>query len=250
MDKNRNIEYSDIEQMFGKRFGKLVVLPFCFVEDVQNTDGKIIAKKRKYILKCQCDCGNTYYTNHNQLLNDRVHSCGCEKKQRLSEMNKQMSKYDNADSQSYSPYNKLYHSWCAMKHRCLFSNDEHYKYYGGRGITIYQEWLDYNNFKEWALNNGWNNNLTIDRIDYNGNYEPNNCRWITQKEQTNNTGNNKMLTYKNKTQSLSMWCEELNLPYDRTKQRLNECGMTVEEAFERKLYESHEAYLIRKACVD
>ena len=248
-NKTRTVEYTDIEKMFGQRFGKLVVLPYCFVEDIRDTDGKIIPSKRQYILKCQCDCGNIYYANRFQLLNDKLHSCGCEKSQRMVQMNKTYSqKYSDCDSQSTSKYNQLYNSWSAMKNRCLSVNNTHYEYYGGRGITICDEWLDYENFKSWALQNGWDNNLTIDRIDYNGNYEPNNCRWITQKEQTNNTSFNKMITYHNKTQSLAMWCEELGLNYGRIKARLNSCEMSVEEAFERRLYESHESYLIRKAC--
>ena len=78
-NKTRTVEYADIEKMFGQRFGKLVVLPCCFVEDIRDTDGKIISSKRQYILKCQCDCGNTYYANRFRLLNDKLHSCGCEK---------------------------------------------------------------------------------------------------------------------------------------------------------------------------
>ncbi len=245
----QTVQYEDIEPMFGQKFGKLTVLPIVFIEDIRDENGKIINSKRQYVLKCKCDCGNYYYANRLQLLNDRVHSCGCEKKQRLSEINATYSKkYSDCDSQPTSKYNQLYHSWGAMRHRCLSENDIHYKNYGGRGITIYEDWLNYEKFKEWALQSGWQPNLTIDRIDYNGNYEPSNCRWITQKEQTNNTSGNKMITYNGKTQSLAMWCEELNLPYGRTKARFNACDMTPEEAFERRLYESHESYLLRKAC--
>lgn len=246
--KSKSVQYEDIERIFGQKFGKLTALPICFVEDIQE-NGKINPHKRKYIIKCKCDCGNYYYTNKDQLLNDKVHSCGCEKSQRLSEMNSFYSqKYEDKDSQPSSLYNSLYHSWTAMKHRCLSENDEHYEYYGGRGIVIYDDWLDYNKFKQWALQNGWKNGLTIDRKDFNGNYEPSNCRWVTMKTQHNNTSRSKMLTYHGKTQSLRLWCDELHLDYGKTKARINACDMTVEEAFERLPYESHEAFLIRKAC--
>lgn len=245
----QSVQYEDIEPIFGKKFGKLTALPIVFVEDVQDENGTIMIHKRKYIIKCQCDCGNYYYANRLQLLNGRVNSCGCEKKERLSQRNKEFSKkYSDSDSQVDSPYNKLYNSWSAMKHRCLYPSDTHYNYYGGRGITICEDWLDYEKFKEWAIKNGWQNDLTIDRIDYDKNYEPSNCRWVDMKTQHNNTSSNKFLTYKGKTQSLALWCEELNLSYGRIKARLNDCNMSVEEAFERRLYESHESYLIRKAC--
>jgi len=241
----RGIQYEDIESMFGKKYGKLTVLPIVYVEDIRDANGEIDIHKRKYILKCKCDCGNYYYANRLQLLSDKVHSCGCEKAQRLAQMNRENKKYEDSDSQTSSIYNNLYNSWHAMCHRCLNSNDVHYQYYGGRGITVTEEWLDYNNFKEWALKNNWNSELTIDRIDSNGNYEPSNCRWVDMDVQHNNTRRNKILNYKGKTQSLADWVRELHLDYSSTKARLA-LGMSTEEAFERKKYESREEYLRRK----
>lgn len=243
------VQYEEIEKLFDKRFGRLTVLPCCFVEDIQDSNGKIIPNKRKYILKCKCDCGNYYYTSRMNLLLDKVHSCGCLHSEITAEKNRLSStKYSDADSQSYSKYNGLYHSWSAMKNRCTSESNVKYKYYGGRGITICDEWSDYENFKSWALSNGWKEGLTLDRIDSDKNYEPSNCRWVTMKTQQNNKRNNKMLTYKGKTQTLSEWVDELGLNYDRVKARLNDCNMTVEEAFERRLFESHDSYMIRKAC--
>ena len=145
---------------------------------------------------------------------------------------------------THSKLNKVYVS---MKQRCYNPKHDHYKYYGARGITICDEWLNpeiihlgcrgrftkgYQAFKEWALENGYADNLTIDRIDVNGNYEPSNCRWITLKEQSNNTRRNHLVTYKGKTQTLTQWSEELGFNYNRVKMRLNKLHWSVEKAFE------------------
>lgn len=130
-------------------------------------------------------------------------------------------------------YKRLYTIYSGMKNRCYTKSHKKYNLYGGRGICICDEWLNsFKEFKDWTLANGYSDELTIDRIDYNGNYEPSNCRWVTMKEQPNNTSKNKYLTYKGRTQTLSQWCDELNLDYFRTKARLNTCHMTVEQAFE------------------
>jgi len=136
-----------------------------------------------------------------------------------------------------------------MKRRCYDTNNTNYSYYGGRGITICDEWNDrklvppgiggrcskgYLAFKKWALENGYQDNLTIDRIDPNGNYEPSNCRWVTMKVQSNNLRNNIRLTYKGRTQTIHEWCDELNLNFDRIRNRICYMGWTVEEAFETK----------------
>lgn len=133
-----------------------------------------------------------------------------------------------------------------MYQRCYNPNCKDYKDYGGRGITICDEWLDntiisvrYSRykkgkliFKEWALSNGYADDLTIDRIDVNKEYFPNNCRFVDEKTQANNKRTNKYLSYKGKTQTLAQWCNELGLDYEKTKARLNACHWSVEKAFE------------------
>ena len=107
---------------------------------------------------------------------------------------------------------RLYHIWENMKKRCKNKNDHHYHNYGGRGITVCQEWNNsFCAFRLWALSNGYSNDLTIDRIDVNGNYEPLNCRWITQQEQSKNLRKNIRLTYNGKTQIISDWARYLNI---------------------------------------
>lgn len=130
---------------------------------------------------------------------------------------------------------RLYFIFNQMKQRCYNPKNKRYKNYGGRGIKICDEWLDNQNlFFEWSLSNGYNDTLTIDRIDCNKGYEPNNCRWVTQKFQQNNRTNNRIITYKGKSQTLSQWCEELGIPYSTIKHRVNEFHWSIEKAFETK----------------
>jgi len=131
---------------------------------------------------------------------------------------------------------RLYYCWCNMKSRCYYENNTEYKNYGGRGIAICDEWKnDYNNFKIWALENGYKETLTIDRIDVNGNYEPSNCRWADNKQQGNNTTRNHYITYNGKTQSMQLWAEELGMSYTTIRRRLNTLGWSVEKAFNTKI---------------
>lgn len=119
-----------------------------------------------------------------------------------------------------------------MKARCYNKNRWNYQYYGARGIKICDEWKNnYQAFKKWALENGYQDNLSIDRIDVNGNYCPENCRWTTDKEQKNNTRRNHYITYNGKTQSMSKWAEELNISYTVLRARINRSKWSIEKAF-------------------
>lgn len=133
-----------------------------------------------------------------------------------------------------------------LKNRCYNPNCPKYKNYGGRGIKVCKEWLDSErvingkshlskgriSFEKWALENGYADGLTLDRINVNGDYEPNNCRWVSMKIQENNRTNNRLVTYKNKTQTLAQWCEELGLNYKRIHRRINSLNWSIEKAFE------------------
>ena len=131
---------------------------------------------------------------------------------------------------------RLYDIWCGMKSRCYNKNDSHYCRWGGRGIIICSEWLlDFSNFRNWAYKNGYAENLTIDRINNDGNYEPSNCRWITLAEQNNNQRTNRMITYKGKTQNMKQWSKELNINYGTLKSRLDDSHWSVEKAFETRV---------------
>lgn len=132
-----------------------------------------------------------------------------------------------------------------MKQRCYNEKCKCYKYYGGKGVKICDEWLNservskednatkgYLAFKSWALANGYKDDLTIDRINYDGNYEPSNCRWVTMKNQCNNRSNNYLITYKGETKNLTLWCDELGLDYYRIRDRLQILHWSVEKSFE------------------
>lgn len=130
----------------------------------------------------------------------------------------------------YKGNKRLYDIYTTMKQRCYNKNHKKYKHYGGRGIKVCSEWLEsYSNFYEWAINNGYSDNLTLDRIDTNGNYEPNNCRWATQKEQQNNKRTNTNITYNGETHNLKQWAEIKGINYKALWKRLHD-GWSVERA--------------------
>mgnify|MGYP003611895627 CR=1 FL=1 len=210
----------------GERFGRLVVESFSHKEVKEGKVGFI------YYYNCKCDCGNPNIikVSRSGLMINKRQSCGCLKSEITAKRNHDTAKYNGESSTEYDRILRIYG---AMKNRCYSKRNQKYKDYGGRGIIICDEWLnDYFTFKKWALENGYKGNLSIDRIDVNGNYEPSNCKWSTMEEQANNTRKNKYITYQGRTQTLSKWCKELGLEYDRIKARFNTCHMTPEQAFE------------------
>ena len=145
-------------------------------------------------------------------------------------------------------HSRLSEIFRSMKKRCYYTKCNRYNYYGGRGIKLCDEWNDrtiirisgigytkgFLAFKKWALENGYQDNISIDRIDVNGNYAPANCRWVTKRVQANNCRNNKYITYKGKTQSMADLCRELGLDYGLMQQRFYK-GWTPEKAFKTPL---------------
>jgi len=142
---------------------------------------------------------------------------------------------------------RLYNIYHTMTERCCNRNHDNYRLYGGRGIKPCDEWINkervpgtrnitkgWYNFKKWALENGYRDDLTIDRIDNDKGYSPDNCRWVTQREQANNKSNNCYITYKNETLTLSQWCEKLGLNRATISSRIYR-GWTAEKAFETKI---------------
>lgn len=132
-------------------------------------------------------------------------------------------------------HTRIYETWCGMKKRCYNPNSKSYKDYGERGIVVCDEWKnDFLSFYHWSVQNGYGENLQIDRIDTNGNYEPSNCRWITHAEQQRNRRNNIYIEHNGQKKSLTQWCAELNfsskIAYERYK-RLKELNNKIDFDF-------------------
>lgn len=166
--------------------------------------------QRQTLIKCRCDCGNITYVLPYQFIGNEIKSCGCYR-HRVA--------YNATHKQSKTP---LYHIWETMRLRCTSPKNKKYYMYGARGITVCDEWLnDFIAFRDWSLSHGWKKGLSIDRIDNNRGYSPENCRWVTRSVQQRNTRRNVYITYQGKTQTLIDWCEELNLNYKTINNRIN-----------------------------
>lgn len=162
--------------------------------------GRLIAIKRvendKYgnaMWLCRCDCGNDVITKGQHLRSGKTKSCGCYHRDKVS---KQSYRHGYSDT-------PLYKCWHSMKRRCLDKKAESYVNYGERGITICKEWMDPINFIEWALDSGYKKGLTLERVDVNGIYEPNNCTWATRATQNRNTRRNVKVKIGNNTYVLA-----------------------------------------------
>jgi len=167
--------------LVGQRFGRLVVL-----EHVDRNSGG------NHIWSCRCDCGNETRVSTGCLQRGKVQSCGCLRIERSAAANKAKAKHGMHKT-------RLYSIWHGMKQRCHYKKHDRYDDYGGRktgrcpaGIYVCEAWQQFLGFKEWALANGYADGLTIDRIDVDGEYSPNNCRWATRSEQEKNKWRNRI----------------------------------------------------------
>lgn len=194
-ERVRNTAYD----LTGKRFERLVVIR-------KDHEGK----RGRYWL-CQCDCGNAKVACGSDLMSGRTKSCGC-----LHADNAKLpKKITHGDTKT-----RIYREWSAMKRRCSPSYHGHHIYFD-RNIRVCTEWKQYEPFKQWALANGYSDDLTLDRIDNDKGYCPENCRWITNKEQQNNRRNNRCITFGGETKTLKQWSELQNLDYGVVKARLH-----------------------------
>ena len=177
---------TDLNELIGKQFGELTIK-------------SVYRKGRRIIADCFCSCGNSKPVRLDRIKEGRVKSCGCQ------QYNRPPRKHGDCNS-------KLYGVWENMKGRCNNPNCKAYKNYGGRGITVSPEWQEYATFKKWALNNGYAEGLTIERVDVNKGYSPENCKWATRKEQLRNTRRNIYITYNNETMCAKDWSNKFGIP--------------------------------------
>lgn len=199
-----------LKDISGNRYGELTVVRFY---------GKA-NNSRESEWECICDCGNMVIVRGSNLKKGNTTSCGCKAKERLRNIN---LSHDLSGT-------KLYSVWKGMKTRCNNSNTMYYQRYGGRGIKVCDEWDDdFKVFYDWANSNGFLEELTLDRIDNNGNYCPENCRWVDMKEQSNNTRKNRCVTYQGETKNLAQWCEYLGISGNMVRSRLHR-GWSEEKA--------------------
>lgn len=209
MSHNKSVKklhyYKDLKD---KKYGKLLVEEYLYTN-----------KRRKAVWKCKCDCGNYIEVSSDKLTTGNTKSCGCLHKETSSNnIKKAIKKNIKYKSKAEEIIIKTFKR---MEKRCYDFNCQAYKNYGGRGIKVCDEWLNNNNlFYIWSINNGWRKGLTIDRIDVNGNYEPNNCRWVSNLIQQNNKRNNKYLTFNNETHTIAEWSRILNIPKGTISDRI------------------------------
>jgi hypothetical protein len=197
----------------GERYGRLVVLELSHK-----------GKSGHYYWKCQCDCGNVVVVSGSHLGSGHTQSCGCLKVESISRVSK---------SHGLSK-TSTYYVWKCARQRCKNSNNKEYSNYGGRGITFCKRWDNYENFLEDMGERP--EGMEIDRIDVNGNYEPENCRWTTSKENQRNRTNNHLITYRGETKCLAAWAEEYEIDYNILSQRVNRDNMSFEEAISGKYF--------------
>ena len=198
------------EDLKGRRFGWLEAVSY------SGTD-----RHRTALWLCRCKCGAEVIVPSTSLRSGNTKSCGCFNRSQIRE---RFSKHGMSES-------RLYQIWSGMKARCLNVNAANYADYGGRGISICSEWLEsFTAFEEWALQNGYRDDLTLDRKDNDGPYCPSNCQWATMKVQSNNRRNGRIITYNGESHTLAEWVDITGINYNTLHSRLRR-GWTLDAVF-------------------
>lgn len=193
----------------GQKFGRLTVIE------------RAESKNKHTMWKCKCTCGNVAIVDSGNLRSKHSTSCGCFNVETVKEKNTKHGKHGE----------RIYRIWKNMKTRCSCKSVTEYSHYGGKGITVCEEWKNsFEAFYNWSIANGYAENLSIDRIDNEKAYSPDNCRWADIATQANNKSNNRLITYKGKTQTLAQWSKELNINYAKLQARINKYHWDIEKA--------------------
>ena len=208
-----------VKDLTGQKFGRLTVIKQSGFGD-KNKHGSRYAK-----WLCKCDCGNYCERTTDILKKSRNdHSCGCLAKEHLDDMAKANTTHGMTGSRLYGCYK-------GMMSRCYRPKDIHYNAYGKRGITVCKEWKNKPKaFIEWALANGYSDDLTIERIDVNGNYEPSNCTWIPMSEQYDNKRQNVTIEWNGERHNATYWSRVFGIPATTIRWRYKH-GWSIERIF-------------------
>ncbi len=207
---------SAIKNEKGNKYGRLTIIK----EAGRNKNGQVV-------WECKCECGKHIIASGVLIRRGGVKSCGCLVADGTSRPN-----ITHHCSRADSIHKRLYKIWAGMRSRCLSQSNPAFPDYGARGIDICEEWMDFKNFRDWALFNGYSSTLTIDRINNDAGYSPANCRFITLAENQRNRRNNRRIAYDGQEMILCEWAEVLGIE-SRTLQRRLAIGWDVHEAFTR-----------------
>lgn len=200
-------------EYIGKKYGRLTIIEF--MPSIRS-GGQL---KRMVIALCECGKRKEFLLS--SLTRNLTKSCGC---YRLEELSKNKFKHGQSNSELYSV-------WAGMKRRCYNQNEISYKHYGARGISVCDEWVDnFQAFYSWAINNGYSKGLEIDREDNDGNYSPENCRWVTPLVNSRNRSISKIIEFNGQKRSAGEWAEITGINYGTLISRLNRGRMTIEQA--------------------
>lgn len=203
-----------LRDLAGQRFGRWTVIEYVIREG-----------KQKNGWWCRCDCGKEAIVDPYRLTTGRSQSCGCLHNELFGEHRRTHGGTNE----------RLYTVWVSIMTRCKNKNAKSYKAYGGRGIKVCSDWEDYGEFRKWALSNGYDANAsfgkcTIDRIDTNGDYSPENCRWVSMQKQQSNRSNNHIITFQGRTQSAAEWARETGINSGTIVSRINKYKWSAEDA--------------------
>lgn len=204
---------SKVIDLTGQRFGKLTAIRCIGIN-----------KNRQSVWRCKCDCGSEIDVRSSSLRNGDTSSCGC--------LQRKISK--KANTKHGESHSNLYNIWTSMKARCHNPENHAFNRYGARGITVCDEWHTYANFRDWSMSNGYEAGLSIDRIDNNKGYFPENCRWTTSKKQANNRESNHTITFNGETHTLAEWAVIKDLNYGTLNSRINRYHWSIERALTTK----------------
>lgn len=192
----------------GNKYGKLTVKEF------------VGRKNNSSWFRCECECGGETVTTSNNLVRGHTVSCGCVNKEKL---------LARSVTHGLSHKHPLYTSWIGMKNRCYYEKHNRFEHYGGKGITVCDEWKDnFKAFYDWAILNGWEKGKSIDRKENDKNYCPENCKFSSIQEQNRNRTSNIFIEWNGRTQCVTDWANEVNYSPATLRQRMKK-GWTIEE---------------------